>query len=269
MKYFKISEIYNMVHTFIMTGTKSDFTTKYSPTIHLDPHKKYEVALLSVDLFNSIPNVTSKNNVFKYSVNNGNTWKTIELATGAYELSAINLELQRLLTERGDFDNTFSITPNISKLTSIIEITKPQFKIDFGVANSIGTVLGFGNDVITQGYNESPKIVNIIQINSILINTDIISGSYVNGSQYSTIYSFYPNVAPGFKVVERPVPSLTFFPLSRSNIESIRIFLTDQDLNPIDLRGETITVRLSMREIKDIKQQFIDAMKELKKENFI
>ena len=264
-----------MVYTFIMTGTKSDFTTKYSPTIHLHTHKKYEVALLSVDLFNSIPNVTSKNNVLKYSVDNGASWKTIELATGAYELAAINSELQRLLqkneksAERGDFDNTFVITPNISKLTSIIEIIKPQFKIDFGVPNSIGTVLGFENEIITQGYNESPKIVNIIQINSILVNTDIISGSYVNGNQFSTIYSFYPNVAPGFKVVERPIPSLTYFPLSRSNIESIRIFLTDQDLNPIDLRGETITVRLSMREIKDVKQQFIDAMKELKKENFI
>ena len=246
-----------MVHTFILTGTKSDFTTKYSPTIHLDPLKKYEVALLSVDLFNSIPNVTPKNNVFKYSVDDGNSWKTIELATGAYELAAINLELQRLLTERGDFDNTFAITPNISKLTSIIEVSKPLFKIDFGVPNSIGTVLGFVNEVISQGYNESPKIVNIIQINSILVNTDIISGSYVNGNQFSTMYSFYPNVAPGFKVVERPIPSLTFFPLSRSNIESIRIFLTDQDLNPIDLRGETITVRLAMREIKDMKQQFI------------
>ena len=253
-----------MVHTFFLTGTKSDFTTKYSPTIHLDPLKKYEVALLSVDLFNSIPNVTPKNNVFKYSVDDGNSWKTIELATGAYELAAINLELQRLLTERGDFDNTFAITPNISKLTSIIEISKPLFKIDFGVPNSIGTVLGFVNEVISQGYNESPKIVNIIQINSILVNTDIISGSYVNGNQFSTMYSFYPNVAPGFKVVERPIPSLTFFPLSRSNIESIRIFLTDEDLNPIDLRGETITVRLAMREIKDMKQQFIAAMQELR-----
>ena len=258
-----------MVHTFIMTGTKSDFITKYSPTIHLDPHKKYEVALLSVDLFNSIPNITPKNNVFRYSVDDGHSWKTIRLATGAYELAAINLELQRLLTERGDFDNTFAITPNISKLTSIIEITKPLFKIDFGVPKSIGKVLGFVNEVISQGYNESPKIVNIIQINSILVNTDIISGSYVNGNQFSTIYSFYPNVAPGFKVVERPIPSLTFFPLSRSNIESIRIFLTDQDLNPIDLRGETITVRLSMREIKDVKQQIVEAIKELKKENFI
>ena len=258
-----------MVHTFILTGTKSDFTTKYSPTIHLDPLKKYEFSLMSVDLLNSIPDVTPKNSIFKYSVDDGNSWKTIELATGAYELAAINLELQRLLTERGDFDNTFAITPNISKLTSIIEISKPLFKIDFGVPNSIGTVLGFVNEVISQGYNESPKIVNIIQINSILVNTDIISGSYVNGNQFSTMYSFYPNVAPGFKVVERPIPSLTFFPLSRSNIESIRIFLTDQDLNPIDLRGETITVRLSMREIKDVKQQIVAAIKELKKENFI
>ena len=56
-----------MVQTYIMSGMKSDFTTKYSPPISLDESKQYEAALLSIDLFNSIPNITNLNNVLRYS----------------------------------------------------------------------------------------------------------------------------------------------------------------------------------------------------------
>ena len=48
-----------MVQTYIMSGMKSDFTTKYSPPISLDESKQYEAALLSIDLFNPIPNITN------------------------------------------------------------------------------------------------------------------------------------------------------------------------------------------------------------------
>ena len=41
-----------MVQTYIMSGMKSNFTTKYSPPILLDDNKQYEAALLSIDLFN-------------------------------------------------------------------------------------------------------------------------------------------------------------------------------------------------------------------------
>ena len=34
-----------MVQTYIMSGMKSDFTTKYSPPISLEEGKQYEAAL--------------------------------------------------------------------------------------------------------------------------------------------------------------------------------------------------------------------------------
>ena len=107
------------------------------------------------------------------------------------------------------------------------------------------------------GYNESPNIVNIIQVSSILINLDIISGSYVNGSASPTIYSFYPNVSPGYKIVERPSPSLVFYPVSRNEINSMRVWLTDQDNESIDLRGEQKTVRICIREVKNVERDIV------------
>ena len=255
-----------MVQTYIMSGLKSDFTTKYSPPISLDESKQYEAALLSIDLFNSIPNITNLNNVLRYSKDDGNSWVNIELDTGSYELSAISNEIQRLMANNGDYDQNadnpyfITITANLSELKSIVHISNE---------NSIGSVLGFTNEIIGKGYNESPNIVNIIQVNSILVNLDIISGSYVNGSASPTIYSFYPNVSPGYKIVERPSPSLVFYPVSRNEFNSMRVWLTDQNNDSIDLRGEQITVRICIEEVKNVKRDIVRAIKTLKQDEVL
>ena len=68
-----------MVQTYNMSGKKSDFTTKYSPPFSLDESEQYEAALLSIDLFNSIPNSTNVDDVLKYSKDNGLAWVTMQL----------------------------------------------------------------------------------------------------------------------------------------------------------------------------------------------
>ena len=42
--------------TFILSGNTSDFTTCHH-SVNLDPNKKYEAALLSLDTYNSIPKI--------------------------------------------------------------------------------------------------------------------------------------------------------------------------------------------------------------------
>ena len=231
--------------------------------------------MLSIDLFNSIPNITNLNNVLKYSTDKGVTWVNIQLDTGSYELTAISNEIQRLMVINGDYDPNadnpyyISITANLSELKSIVHISNDFYRIDFNVPNSIGSVLGFTNETIGMGYNESPNIVNIIQVNSILVNLDIISGSYVNGSASPTIYSFYPNVSPGYKIVERLSPSLVFYPVSRKEINSMRVWLTDQNNGSIDLRVEQITVRICIREVKNIKRDIVRAIETLKQDSVL
>ena len=252
--------------TFILSGNKSDFTTCHN-SFALDSNKSYEAALLSLDTYNSIPNITIKNNIFLYSADNGKNWKTIALDTGAYELAAIDNEIKRQLIANGDSDSAISITANVSRLTSIVNIKNPFYKVDFGVENSIGSLLGFGAVIISNGYNESSNIVNIMQVNSILVNIDIIMGSYVNGSPSPAIYSFYPNVAPGYKIVERPNPSLIYYPVSRHDISRMRVWLTDQNGNLVDLRGEMVTIRIYIREVKSriIESDILKELQEIRK----
>ena len=211
----------------------------------------------------------------RYSKDDGNSWVNIELDTGSYELSAINNEIQRLRALNGDYDNSadnpyyITITANLSELKSIVHISHDSYNIDFSVPNSICSVLGFTTEIIGEGCIESPNIVNIIQVNSILVNSDIISGSYVNGSACPTIYSFYPNVSPGYKIIEKPSPGLVFYPVSRNEINSMRVWLTDQNNESIGLRGEQITVRICIRELTNVKRDIVRAIKTLKQDEVL
>ena len=99
-------------------------------------------------------------------------------------------------------------------------------------------------------------MVNILTINSILVNIDIISGSYVNGSTQPTIYSFFPDVSPGYKIIENP-HNLLYLPITADTIHSITIWLTDMNGNERNLPGENLSMRFHLREIK----KFLEVLK--------
>ena len=81
---------------------------------------------------------------------------------------------------------------------------KNNYEVDFRQDKSINSLLGFHSKLYTSGFHESENMVNILTINCILVNIDIISGSYVNGSIQPIIYSFFPDVSPGYKIIENP-----------------------------------------------------------------
>ena len=64
---------------------------------------------------------------------------------------------------------------------------KNKYEIDFRKDKSINSLLGFHSNLYTAGFHELENMVNILTINSILVNIDIISGSYVNGATQSKI----------------------------------------------------------------------------------
>ena len=81
---------------------------------------------------------------------------------------------------------------------------KNNNEVHFGKDKSINSLLGFDSKHYSTGFYESENMVNILTVNSILVNIDIISGSYVNSSTQPTIHSFFPDVSPGYKIIENP-----------------------------------------------------------------
>jgi len=232
-------------HSLLLSANTSAFSTQICPPLELTG-KRWAVGLLNLKTYNSIPNITEKNNVFTYSTDSGSTWKTITLAVGSYEIGEINSEIQRLMQLNGD--SGIEITVNRPSLGSVVNITPATYAVDLTVANSLALTLGFDPVILTQGYNISPHIVKILTVNSVLVNCNIVGHSYLKSKQNPVLYSFFPNVKPGYKVVEAPV-NVVYLPLNSEQIQDIRIWLTDQDGKFLDFRGETITCRLHFKQM--------------------
>ena len=236
----------------ILSGNTSEFTIKNDATIKLDRDSRYEVALVNLETYYSFPNIDATNNLFRYSHDDGETWVDILIPEGSYEIDDINRHIDRIMRQRNHYDRIrnksfITLSANPSTLKSVMEIA-PKFKVDFRPPTSLRSVLGFNNKVYHAEYNESENIVNILTVNSVFVEVDLINGSYVNGKLSPIIYSFFPNVSPGYKIIENPL-NLVFLPLNTHSIDKVTVRLTDQDGKLLNLRGETITIRLHIRQV--------------------
>jgi len=132
-------------------------------------------------------------------------------------------------------------------LKSVLEI-QGDFQVDFRARNSISSVLEFQNQVYEEGIHESQIVVNILSTNSIFVNVDVIGVAYLNGRTQNTIYSFFLNVSPGYKIVENP-RNLVYLPVILDKINKMETVVTDQKGKQLNLRGENLTIRYHLREI--------------------
>ena len=237
----------------IVSGNQSSFNIIFNPKIELDEKKVYEIALVNLETYYSFPNIDDSNNIFVYSHDQGQTWTKIKIPTGSYEIDNLNQTIHFEMEKVGHYDEVnqesyINIAANSNTLKSILIIGQ-GYQVDFNQPNNLSKVLGFTGKKYIEGFHESEKSVNILSIDSILVNIDIIDGSYVNGKTKNTIYSFFPDVAPGFKIIESPV-NLVYLPILPYTIQNLSLSITDQDENLLNLRGEKLTARFHIREAR-------------------
>ena len=193
---------------------------------------------MNLETYYSFPNLSDENNVFPYSpgfieVERGDEddstrqrqWVEVQISEGSYDLIDIAETIKIAMKRNGHNDDSIKITANTYTLKSVLEI-QGDFQVDFRARNSISSILGFRNQVYKDGIHELDSVVNILSIISILINVDVIGGSYVNGKTQNTIYSFFPNVSPGYKIVENP-RNLVYLPVILNKINKMETVVTD------------------------------------------
>ena len=169
------------------------------------------------------------------------TWLIVTIPIGCYEIRAINKEIIRQIPNKA-----ITVKPNKNTLQSILTIAD-HYIVDFTIQNCLASVLGFDKRVYRAGVHVSQHIVNILRINSILVNCNIITGSYLNGKQVPVIANFFPNVRPGDKIVYSPV-NVIYVPVTVDVISRLTSWLTDQTHTALNLREEQLTIRLHLRE---------------------
>ena len=204
------------------------------------------MALISLETYYSFPNINTKNNQIKLTIEEKEL--DIHVPVGCYEIKTINDELQRLIMEKtGDekAEMRMVLTPNPNTLRCVMVVLE-KCKVDFNVDNSLCSVLGFDRQVYSEGRHESENIVNILSVNTILVNCDVIESSRLNGREAPVIYTFFPDAAPGDKIVNTP-RHLIYIPLTLKLISHMTCWITDQNGDELDLQGEWLTLTFHLK----------------------
>jgi hypothetical protein len=232
----------------------ANFAVRFSIPISLEG-LKWNIALCKLTTYYSWYNISAAigNNTFVY--NNGSVDRTLTLEDGTYMFEELVSQIQDLMVALGDytvvsgqnvFDINFSLDPSDGFVTVLLT---NGYSIDFTDLD-IRTIFGADSAI----YNTSVTFPNPADIrngvDTILVHLDTISGnSYLNGNSSDVVYSFSPFVdANGIIDIE---PSGPYVGVSCNNqIEQMRVYLTDQNNNPISLNGSPLTCVFILESIK-------------------
>ena len=243
---------FKMSLVLYVSGNESILKSDHFPPLHLPV--EYEMALTGLSIWNSIPNVTSDNNIFYYGAEGE---KKIEIPVGSYELNDIADYLEYKLKENETQDSK-SLNNNHKELgdKSIIlrgnrQTLKSElickYLVDFTKPKNIGNILGFNSIVLPPfKMHVSNDLVNIMQVDTVRIECNIVTGSYSNGEPSHAIYEFSIGVPPGYIMIEVP-KSAIYLPVFVRSISNVELRICDQDGNLLNLRNEKTRVRLHLR----------------------
>lgn len=232
--------------TLTLNGKSSELQAKYFPPIDLSDGN-YECGLINLEAWNSIHNVTSKNNCFYYVKLSNNIFesKTFKIKPGVYQIEDLSKIIKNELVADGITD--FDLKANKNTLNCEL---KCSVRVNFSLPNSLGDLLGFGTKILKPNVlHVSHLPPNILNVNVIRVECNIIKGAYFNDKPVHTIHEFSPSVPPGYKIVEVP-KNVIYFAVTVKSIHTLTISLIDQNNELINFRDEPITIRIHLRRIK-------------------
>lgn len=229
----------------VISGQGSEVGCVLNPPIYL--HGEYEMCMISLQTYNTVPNITSANNVLRYystTPRKPNAWIDMVIPVGTYDIVDLERYIDGKLKEQEDNFNYFTLTVNSNTMRVNL---KASVSIDFRVPNSIGPTLGFHQQIIDGNVSkDGDELVNINKVSGIDIMCNVVDGSYINGALSHILYHFYPNVPPGFKIIEVPQEKI-YMPVNTNVLSEVIIRAVDQTGQAIELRGEELTVYLMLR----------------------
>ena len=165
----------------------------------------------------------------------------------------MNIEIKRIIIDEEHYTEAnypFTIKLNFSTLGSIIE-TSPQGPIiSFMFDDSIRDLLGFNARTLYEEYTLSNNPVDILSFDNIFIECNIAQGMIFRGERTGIIHNFTMDVDPGYKDIEKFRGGIQWYMMeSKDNISSICFKLKKENIQIVSFNGQSITFRLSIKEI--------------------
>ena len=243
------------------TGPADNFRVNFKPPLFFGSGK-YECALVSANVWNSIANIsaTEYNNArFSYRVGGGPIIN-IDIPEGTYSIVDINAAIFQGLVNNGDEGPagtpSIELVPNFNTLKIEIVINDPAFQVELNTSDFY-KLLGFSDAqaavpliVSTVGDN----VANINNdINKLLITTTFLdnSGASYDGANTSNVlYSFVFSNPPGANEDITPAERL-YIPMNNAKqISYVQMQIKDNLNRDVDFRGEPVSYLLHLREVK-------------------
>ena len=230
-------------------NTPQDFITKFTRPIILDGNKQYVIGLnriinMSFTWFNV--NAGYNNQLIKYSSDSGSTWHNISFPAGVWNYTDFNTYIIEIIKDKNnpitlEFDDTtFRVTVTLAN----------NYQLDL-TASNFNELIGFDKKVLTSGTNVGDYVPNLSQdTDAFNIHCDLINDSLVDGQDTDIIYSFSTSVLqPSYSFTIEP-RRVTFNPVNKNSIDSIRIHITDGKRRLINLNGADTSFSLILKRME-------------------
>ena len=191
-------------------------------------------------------NAGYKNQLIKYSSDNGSTFKNITFPAGVWNYTDFNTYIKNI-TKTGD---TYPITLAFNDTTFRVTVTLAQnYQLNLRASN-FNDLIGFDKKILTSGTHIGSRVPNLSQDTDILnVHCDLVNESLVDGEETDIIYSFSTSVLrPSYSFTLEP-QRVTFNPVNKTTISSIRIVITDGKRRSLDLNGADTAFSLILKSI--------------------
>ena len=218
-------------------------------------NKQFKNAVTFLTGYNGIFNVTNEINKFYFmnTSSDDDGFIKITIPPGAYEIKKLNNEIKRIIIDAEHYTETtypFTIKPNFSTLGSIIEISPQGPIMGFMFDDSIRDLLGFNARTLYEEYTLSNNPVDILSFDIVFIECNIARGMIFKGKRSGIIHNFTMDVDPGYRYIEKFHGGVQWYMVeSKDVISSIFFKLKNENGNSVSINGQSITFRLSMKEI--------------------
>ena len=227
----------------------ADITIRFPEALKLGS-LNWDVALLQVVCWYSVFNTVSQS--IQYSHDSGSTWTTVSFPDGVYNIGAYNAALHAVMEANGHWDSTnkshyITLFANEAIAKVYLEITSGTYQLRIP-SNNMPTLLGMpAGDYTTSQYGANIPDINL-GVELFVINCDLVDESYSNGRASQALFDITPNASPNGQINRFPQPEPIWMPVNKNTINSVRIWITDQQGRNLDFNGEHFTYTIGFRE---------------------
>ena len=224
-----------------------DFTVNFHPPIELGKGN-YKAALNRlITMSYSWNNIDSRydNNKIRWKKKTEQAWKTLTFPNGMYDYKRINTFVQqhtgRVDPANKDSDYIFTLYFDMS-IYRVVTLIHNDYELDLSQGN-FGELLGYGKSTLS-GDVVGRKVPNITRgVDWVYLHCDLISRR-TNNVPSDVLYSFSTSDLQVSYPFRKEPRRLEWQPVNKSNINAIRVWVTDGRNNILDLNGTDIAISL-------------------------